>query len=1088
MLLRVESTAGRRFQLNHAKWISSFIFSGCLLVVLMGSKPATAADCEQWVARAVSVQGNVQVQRVGVSTWNNIKLEDRFCPGDMIRILGKSRAALVLRNESVIRLDENTTITVKSEEKSRTLLLRLINGAVHFFSRVPRSLKVATPFVNCAVEATEFFVRVEESQTYFSVFRGRVRTFNDSGELLLAGGQTAIAAKEQAPSMITIARPRDAVNWSLYYPSIGTPEGPGTQKDLYSASQLLQTGQVTEAQSILTRMLNKDPGNSDALALNAIIALTLHRKEQARTLAEKAVASNPTSSPTKLALAYVQQAFFNVEAARSTMQSAATDNPDNALVWARLSELWLATGYLNEALSAAKKSVVLSPDISRTQTVLGYAYISQIKIKNAKEAFQKAIALDQADPLPRLGLGLALIREGDLKAGRAQIEIAAGLDPGNALVRSYLGKAFYEEKKNDLAARQYAVAKELDPNDPTPYFYDAIRKQAINRPVEALHDLQKSIELNDNRAVYRSQLMLDEDLAARSASLGRIYNELGFQQLALVEGWKSVNKDPGNYSAHRFLADTYAALPRHEIARVSELLQSQLLQPLNVTPIQPQLAQSNLSILEGAGPSDPAFNEFNPLFLRNRTAFLAGGVYGSNDTWGDDIVLSGIWNQLSYSIGQFHYETDGFRPNNDLDQDVYNIFMQTTPWYQTSLLLEYRNTTKKYGDLPLRFDPALFFIDDRFKEDLDFIRVGARHSLSPGSDLIATAGFEDFAFKYHNEPAEFQSKNQDKGYLVEAQHIYHADKFSLISGMGYFDADLTDTFSFAGLPEMVEEDVLRHTNFYLYSQINASATITWTLGASIDFFDGIEKKDRFNPKFGITWNPLPSTTVRGAVFHQLDRTLIADQTIEPTQIAGFNQFFNDFEGDEAWRYGVALDHKLSRSLFGGVELSKRDLDVQFLNPDFLPDQTSWEEEFARAYLYWTPRNWFSASAEYQWERFDRDLEMTGFEQIHVLKTHRFPLGISFFLPGGWSASILSTYVDQQGEFDVNPLSFVTEKGTDQFWVTDALIRYRLPKRYGIVTLEAKNIFDEKFQYQNTDSANPDILPERWILVKITLSF
>jgi len=158
-------------------------------------------------------------------------------------------------------------------------------------------------------------------------------------------------------------------------------------------------------------------------------------------LAEKAVASNPTSSPTKLALAYVQQAFFNVEAARSTMQSAATDNPDNALVWARLSELWLATGYLNEALSAAKKSVVLSPDISRTQTVLGYAYISQIKIINAKEAFQKAIALDQADPLPRLGLGLALIREGDLKAGRAQIEIAAGLDPGNALVRSSLGKA-----------------------------------------------------------------------------------------------------------------------------------------------------------------------------------------------------------------------------------------------------------------------------------------------------------------------------------------------------------------------------------------------------------------------------------------------------------------------------------------------------------------------------------------------------------------------------------------------------------------------------------------------------------------------
>ena len=54
-----------------------------------------------------------------------------------------------------------------------------------------------------------------------------------------------------------------------------------------------------------------------------------------------------------------------------------------------------------------------------------------------------------------------------------------------------------------------------------------------------------------------------------------------------MEGYKSVNTDPTDFSGHRFLADTYAALPRHEIARVSELLQSQLLQPINITPIQP---------------------------------------------------------------------------------------------------------------------------------------------------------------------------------------------------------------------------------------------------------------------------------------------------------------------------------------------------------------------------------------------------------------------------------------------------------------------------------------------------------------------
>ena len=220
-----------------------------------------------------------------------------------------------------------------------------------------------------------------------------------------------------------------------------------------------------------------------------------------------------------------------------------------------------------------------------------------MRTREAKEAFQRAIELDQGDPVPRLGLGLAMIREGDLSEGRREIEVAASLDPGNAVVRSYLGKAYFEEKRPGLDTREYTLAKEVDPLDPTPWFYDAIAKQTTNQPVEALESLQEAIELNDNRAVYRSRLLLDADLAARSASLGRVYSDLGFQDVALVEGWKSVNTDPTNFSAHRFLADSYAALPRHEVARVSELFQSQMLQPLNMTPIQPRLAESNLFLI-----------------------------------------------------------------------------------------------------------------------------------------------------------------------------------------------------------------------------------------------------------------------------------------------------------------------------------------------------------------------------------------------------------------------------------------------------------------------------------------------------------
>src|SRR5687768_7888124 len=204
-------------------------------------------------------------------------------------------------------------------------------------------------------------------------------------------------------------------------------------------------------------------------------------------------------------------------------------NQKNALVWARLSELHMSIGYLDRALEAAQRAVGLNPNLSKVQTVLGFAHLTRIDTEAAKSAFSKAIELDQADPMPRLGMGLAKLREGDVEAGRMEMEIAAALDPMNSLIRSYLGKAYFEEKRYNLAEVQFDMAKALDPHDPTPWFYDAIQKQTQNQPVEALWDLQKSIELNENRAVYRSKLLLDRDQAARGSSLARIYDNLGFR-------------------------------------------------------------------------------------------------------------------------------------------------------------------------------------------------------------------------------------------------------------------------------------------------------------------------------------------------------------------------------------------------------------------------------------------------------------------------------------------------------------------------------------------------------------------------------
>src|SRR6185295_1735850 len=119
------------------------------------------------------------------------------------------------------------------------------------------------------------------------------------------------------------------------------------------------------------------------------------------------------------------------------------------------------------------------------------------------------------------------------------------------------------------------------------------------------------------------------------------------------------------FSAHRFLADSYAALPRHEIARVSSLLQSQLLQPINITPIQPRLAESNLFLIGAGGPGALSFNEFNPIFNRDGVAIQVSGLVGENSTYAGEGVIAGIYKNASFSLSGFHFTTDGFRSNND---------------------------------------------------------------------------------------------------------------------------------------------------------------------------------------------------------------------------------------------------------------------------------------------------------------------------------------------------------------------------------------------------------------------------------------
>jgi tetratricopeptide (TPR) repeat protein/opacity protein-like surface antigen len=1117
-----------------------------LMLALLGSVAQSLAQTAAGpVARAVSVQGVVEARRAGQAAWQTVKLNDQFSPGDTIRVQDRSRADIAMLDQSVLRLNANTELTVEPVKDQRTGVVRLLRGATHFFSRGPRSLEVQTPFTVAGIRGTEFYIGLEPAQAVVIVFEGTVLAANPVGSLTLTGGQAAVAEAGKAPVGRVIARPRDAVQWTLHYPPVLNfrpdefPAGPDWQGmvrqsieahrrgDLagafaaiatvpptvgdprffaYRAHLLLAVGRVDEAAADIERAVRLAPDDPNALALQTIIAVAQGDKDRALATAQRAVQAAPNAAAAHLALSYAQQARFDLEGARKSVETAVGLEPQNALAWARLSELWASFGELGQALRAAQRAEALEPDLSRTQTVLGYAYLMQVKTTRAREAFTRAIVLDQADPLPRLGLGLARIRDGELHEGGREIEVAASLDPSNAIVRSYLGKTYYEEKRTGLDQREYEMAKQLDPADPTPYFYGAIAKQTTNRPVEALHEMQRAIELNDNRAVYRSRLLLDADEASRSASLARIYSNLGFEQLALVEGWKSVNVDPTNFSAHRFLADSYAALPRHQIARVSELLQSQLLQPLNITPIQPRLAESNLFLISSLGPGTLSFNEFNPIFNRDRVALQASGLVGSNETYAGEGTVAGIYKNLSFSAGYTHFETDGFRPNNHQTDDLVNAFVQLELDPRVSVQAEYRYRDLETGDLKLNFFPDDFsrFFTERTTSHT--YRVGGRYAHSPASILLASVAYQRLDRIGHDEPTAISaidsSEKDQTGASGELQHLFRSRYVNLVTGVGYFrvtgDRDLRVELNLPPPigPILTEETLdqdTSHLNLYMYSYLSPLRSLTFTLGLSGDIFESersdSENTSQVNPKFGVIWNPFASTTVRAAVFRVLRRTLLTDQTLEPTQVGGFNQFFddNDIPATTSWRYGVGIDQKITSDLYGGIEVSKRDLSVPFEDLTVDPSEVrraDWDEELARAYLFWTPHPWLALRAAYQYERLEREEEFTLF--LRELETHKVPLGVGVFHPSGLGGSFQATYHHQEGVvFRQGGTDF--ESGTSSFWLLDVALSYRLPRRYGFVTVGVSNLLDKQFRYQESDFKNPQIQPDRMVFGRVTVA-
>jgi tetratricopeptide (TPR) repeat protein len=424
------------------RWIDYFKYARKHVILITLScaislTPQTlrAATCETPVATAHSIQGQVEQRSHNAQEWIPVTQGEVFCPGYYIRVGKESRASLMLNDNTLLRLAENSSVSLSAPQTDDSNWLELLEGVAHFLSRVQHKFQVNTAYLNACIEGTEFTVEATPDIASVTVLEGQVRAENTYGEVLLKGGQKAEALPNQAPSLVQVVDPLDAVQWTLYYPpltenisAVGRESMEAYRKGdlqgainalaqmgdveqnpellVYRASLQLRVGSVDAARRDLERALESEPDQADALSLLSIIATVQNQHAMALTLAQQAVESSPDGLAPLLALSYAQQAKFQLPEALNTAQQATEVIPNSTLAWSQLARLHLMFRNLDEANEAAQRAVDIAPERAQPLTTLGFVHLASLNIDAAGKAFEKAIRFDHsAAPLPRLWVG-----------------------------------------------------------------------------------------------------------------------------------------------------------------------------------------------------------------------------------------------------------------------------------------------------------------------------------------------------------------------------------------------------------------------------------------------------------------------------------------------------------------------------------------------------------------------------------------------------------------------------------------------------------------------------------------------------------
>jgi tetratricopeptide (TPR) repeat protein len=859
------------------------------------------------------------------------------------------------------------------------------------------------------------------------------------------------------------------------------------------AAVALAIGDAAAARAELESLLAVSPGALRPLVMLSELHLTQNRTADAAAAAQRASAAHPGSVAAHLAAAQAAQAAFDLDAARRELDAAIAIDPTDVRALVNRARIRFGIGDSEGARQDAARAAARAPDDAQLRSLLGFIRMAEGDTAAALGDFEAAIGSDGALGEPHLGLGLLHFRAGRHDDGLLEMLTATLLEPKVSLYQSYLGKAYYQLQRFPEGLAALASAKHLDPRDPTPWLYSSFFLRDLNRQVESLDELRRAIALNDNRAVYRSRLLLDRDLATKNVSLAKIYNQLGFEAWGAFEALNSLNADLTNSSAHLFLAETYGNLPDRTQAQSSELDQYFLYAPVNLNSFN-------------------NFSEYTSLFERPFKQLTITGGSG-NRSHGTTTVRTQSGNaRFAHTAFVSFDREDGSR----LDQADHRVqgtaVMKFSFDAATNMFAVFTGVTDvegqdhdrvvSIGTFPYQasFQQIVEQPDPTFtlRTTIAEATLGFTHFWAPGAVLTLKSDALSVGAENHDPDATFAfcpselglgdlsplSATSDarlampyRGVTFQAQQSARLKRHQFVAGGDYTWRhktrrchDFVTSTVYSGSLSADAEEFASETTAAAYLRDDIALT-RWahaTIGAR--YVDGTYQAPgetafrfrHFNPYGGVSLRVGPSTMVHAAAFRNTNSDFLS-ASIAPPTVAGFVLERNELPSTVRKEAGVAVQNSwrgsfveargfVRRSNARAFIVSPEDVDpilapyAHLLTP---PDADFSSRGVTLSYNQIVTRR-IALFMDDQYITRDATMVDRHDNQARV--------GVNYIHPSGIYAKVATRVLSQS--FSNTQVDGLPD---GSFALTDASMQYEFARKRGLLTWTVTNLFNRRFR-------------------------